>query len=45
MVDSLGPVLASGPASWEVGAIAFGFVFYILLVGYLLERWEVNLHA
>lgn len=45
MAGFLVPALASGLASWEVGVIAFGFVFYILIVGYLLERWEVGLHA
>lgn len=32
-------------ASWQAAAVAFGFVFAIMLVGYLLERLGVGLHA
>lgn len=32
-------------ASWQEAAISFGFVFGILLVGFLLERLGVGLHA
>ena len=32
-------------ASWQVAGVAFGFVFAILIVGFLLERWVVGLHV
>ncbi|MFB6153314.1 MAG: hypothetical protein ABEJ27_03585 [Halodesulfurarchaeum sp.] len=32
-------------ASWQEAGIAFGFVLGILVVGFLLERWGVDLHA
>ena len=32
-------------ASWQVASVAFGFVFAILIVGFLLERWVVGLHV
>lgn len=31
-------------ASWQAAAVAFGFVFVIMLVGFLLERLGVGLH-
>ena len=44
---SLTPLQAGGGelASWEIALIAFAFVAWILVVGALLERWEVRLHA
>lgn len=41
-------VLAAGGTgleSWQIGLVAFGFVGVVLLVGSLVERWVVNLHA
>lgn len=35
----------AGLESWEIGLVAFGFVGVVLLVGHLLEWWEVRLHA
>lgn len=32
-------------ASWQAAAVAFGFVFAILLVAFVLERLGVGLHA
>lgn len=32
-------------ASWQIAVVAFGFVFVILFIGYLLERWGLGLHA
>lgn len=32
-------------ASWQAAAVAFGFVFAIMLVAFLLERLGVGLHA
>lgn len=32
-------------ASWQEAGIAFGFVAVVLLVGFLLERLGVGLHA
>ncbi len=31
-------------ASWQAAAVAFGFVFFIMLVGFVLERLGVGLH-
>lgn len=31
--------------AWQIGAVAFAFVGLILVVTFLLERWEVGLHA
>lgn len=32
-------------ASWQEAGISFGFVFVMILVGFLLERLGVGLHA
>lgn len=32
-------------ASWQEAVISFGFVFVMILVGFLLERLGVGLHA
>lgn len=31
--------------AWQIGAVAFAFVGFILIVTFLLERWGVGLHA
>ncbi len=31
--------------AWQIGAVAFGFVGFILMLTFLLERWGVSLHA
>ena len=31
--------------AWQIGAVAFAFVGLVLIVTFLLERWEVGLHA
>lgn len=31
-------------ASWEEAGVSFAFVFGILIIGYLLERFGVGLH-
>ncbi|MFB6093396.1 MAG: hypothetical protein ABEJ77_00445 [Halanaeroarchaeum sp.] len=31
--------------AWQIGVVAFAFVFAIVGVSYLLEKWSVGLHA
>lgn len=46
--SSIPPILGESFAAleaYEIGAVAFVFVGFILGVSYLLEKWGVGLHA